>query len=200
MQQTQSVAGLYGGAGIGAVSELEKPVGPKHMASPLADMDDGRARAVDYNNAPGKRHELEPLVGGDIGNLPPPSGGGDGGGADDVDMDDGDSSEEEDEDEDDPALLEAARARLEEGARKYLAAQTHEVVIPSYSAWFEMAHVHAVEKRALPEFFNSRNRSKTPAIYKEYRCASSAVGGPVLTTTGIGTLWSTRTGCGPAST
>ena len=88
-------------------------------------------------------------------------------------MDDNDSDEEEEEDadeEDNPAVLEAARARLEETARKYLAAQTHEVIIPSYSAWFDMSTIHAVERRALPEFFNSRNRSKTPNIYKEYRC------------------------------
>ena len=44
--------------------------------------------------------------------------------------DSGDEGEEED-----PATLEANRLRLEEQARKYLAAQTHEVIIPSYSAW-----------------------------------------------------------------
>jgi hypothetical protein len=32
-----------------------------------------------------------------------------------------------------------------------------------------MSKIHPVERRALPEFFNSRNRSKTPAIYKDYR-------------------------------
>ena len=69
----------------------------------------------------------------------------------------------------DPAQLEAKRQKLEEQARKYLAAQTHEVIIPSYSAWFDMSKIHPVERRALPEFFNSRNRSKTPAIYKDYR-------------------------------
>lgn len=75
----------------------------------------------------------------------------------------------EDNDEEDPAQIEANRLRLEDQARKYLAAQTHEVIIPSYSAWFEMSKIHPVERRALPEFFNSRNRSKTPAIYKDYR-------------------------------
>ncbi|KAJ3494755.1 hypothetical protein NLJ89_g10738 [Agrocybe chaxingu] len=65
--------------------------------------------------------------------------------------------------------LEATRLRLEEQARKYLAAQTHEVIVPSYSAWFDMSKIHPVEQRALPEFFNSRSRSKTPAIYKDYR-------------------------------
>ncbi|KAI0716428.1 SWIRM domain-containing protein, partial [Earliella scabrosa] len=32
-----------------------------------------------------------------------------------------------------------------------------------------MSKIHPVERRALPEFFNSRHRSKTPAIYKDYR-------------------------------
>ncbi|KZT69953.1 SWIRM-domain-containing protein [Daedalea quercina L-15889] len=86
----------------------------------------------------------------------------------------GDGGEEEAEsadenDEEDPAQLEATRLRLEDQARKYLAAQTHEVIIPSYSAWFDMSKIHPIERRALPEFFNSRHRSKTPSIYKDYR-------------------------------
>lgn len=93
----------------------------------------------------------------------------------DVSMGDaGEGAEEEGEsgdenDDEDPAQIEANRLRLEDQARKYLAAQTHEVIIPSYSAWFDMSKIHPVERRALPEFFNSRNRSKTPAIYKDYR-------------------------------
>ena len=85
----------------------------------------------------------------------------------DVEMaeEDGDSEE----DAEDPALVEAHRERIEQQARKYLAAQTHEVIIPSYSAWFDMSTIHSVERKALPEFFNSRNRSKTPSIYKDYR-------------------------------
>ncbi|CAE6485095.1 unnamed protein product [Rhizoctonia solani] len=54
-------------------------------------------------------------------------------------------------------------------AKRYLASQTHDIIIPSYSTWFDMAAIHSVEKRALPEFFNSRNRSKTPTVYKDYR-------------------------------
>ncbi|KAH9933073.1 SWIRM domain-containing protein [Fomitopsis serialis] len=86
----------------------------------------------------------------------------------------GDAGDEEAEsadenDEEDPAQLEATRLRLEDQARKYLAAQTHEVIIPSYSAWFDMSKIHPIERRALPEYFNSRHRSKTPSIYKDYR-------------------------------
>lgn len=47
--------------------------------------------------------------------------------------------------------------------------QTHHIIIPSYSAWFDYNSVHIVEKRALPEFFNSKNKSKTPEIYLAYR-------------------------------
>ncbi|KAI0035443.1 Smarcc1 protein [Vararia minispora EC-137] len=147
---------------------------------------DQGASPVDPETAPGKRSELEPIQGGEIGNIPnepegapgPEIGGAvrvqgeDEGEAADVEMADGNEGEDESGDEneeEDPAQLEANRLRLEEQARKYLAAQTHEVIIPSYSAWFDMSKIHPVERKALPEFFNSRNRSKTPAIYKDYR-------------------------------
>jgi len=47
--------------------------------------------------------------------------------------------------------------------------QTHHIVVPSYSAWFDYNAIHAIEKRGLPEFFNSKNKSKTPEIYLAYR-------------------------------
>ena len=137
------------------------------------------ATPVDPENASGKRGELEPVQGGEIGNIPPfetPAGGEPSSAPlkteEDVDM--GEGAEEEGEsgeenEEEDAAQLEATRMRLEDQARKYLAQQTHQVIVPSYSAWFDMSKIHEVERRALPEFFNSRNRSKTPSIYKEYR-------------------------------
>jgi SWI/SNF related-matrix-associated actin-dependent regulator of chromatin subfamily C len=42
--------------------------------------------------------------------------------------------------------------------------QTHHIVIPSYSAWFDYNAINSVEKRGLSEFFNSKNRSKTPEM------------------------------------
>ncbi|MCJ1434998.1 hypothetical protein MMC27_004368 [Xylographa pallens] len=54
-------------------------------------------------------------------------------------------------------------------ARSHLAIQTHAIVLPSYSTWFDMHKIHQLEEKAMPEFFNSRNRSKTPSIYKDYR-------------------------------
>lgn len=172
---------------------------PKRTASPSPSTSDTKriklnvppqnqgATPVDPDNAPGKRAELDPIQGGDIGNIPndpppapgPETGGkvkvlkGDGEGGEeetaDVEMAEEEAESGEENDDEDPAQLEANRQRVEDQARKYLAAQTHEVIIPSYSAWFDMSKIHPVERRALPEFFNSRNRSKTPSIYKDYR-------------------------------
>lgn len=47
--------------------------------------------------------------------------------------------------------------------------QTHTIVIPSYSSWFCMTRISEVERESLPEFFGSRNRSKTPQVYVKYR-------------------------------
>lgn len=70
------------------------------------------------------------------------------------------------------ALLEdqpAAVAKRMTTARRYLATQTHPVIVPSYATWFSLSTIHPLERRSLPEFFNSKNRSKTPSIYKDYR-------------------------------
>ncbi|KAI9736086.1 MAG: hypothetical protein M1818_006262 [Claussenomyces sp. TS43310] len=61
------------------------------------------------------------------------------------------------------------KASIESSAREHLIAQTHSIILPSYSTWFDMHVINAIERKALPEFFNSRNRSKTPAVYKDYR-------------------------------
>jgi SWI/SNF related-matrix-associated actin-dependent regulator of chromatin subfamily C len=61
------------------------------------------------------------------------------------------------------------KASLETTARSHLAAQTHAIIVPSYSSWFDMHDIHSLEKKSVPEFFNGRNRSKTPAVYKDYR-------------------------------
>lgn len=47
--------------------------------------------------------------------------------------------------------------------------QTHHIIVPSYSAWFDYTCIHEIEKRALPEYFNQKNKSKTPEIYMGYR-------------------------------
>ncbi|KAI9278806.1 hypothetical protein BDA99DRAFT_493181 [Phascolomyces articulosus] len=59
--------------------------------------------------------------------------------------------------------------RQRDAARKYISIQTHEIIIPSYAAWFDISEIHDIERRSLPEFFNNRNQSKTPSVYKDYR-------------------------------
>ncbi|KND05025.1 uncharacterized protein SPPG_00704 [Spizellomyces punctatus DAOM BR117] len=54
-------------------------------------------------------------------------------------------------------------------ASKMLVPQSQEIIIPSYTAWFNMSRIHDIEKRSLPEFFNNKNKSKTPSVYKDYR-------------------------------
>ncbi|KAI8382483.1 hypothetical protein BD560DRAFT_386804 [Blakeslea trispora] len=54
-------------------------------------------------------------------------------------------------------------------ARQYMPIQQFEVIIPSYAAWFDLETIHPIETKGLPEFFNDKNKSKTPSIYKEYR-------------------------------
>lgn len=61
------------------------------------------------------------------------------------------------------------KSGLEASARSHLVSQTHAIILPSYSTWFDMHTIHPIEKKALAEFFNGRNRSKTPAVYKDYR-------------------------------
>jgi hypothetical protein len=67
------------------------------------------------------------------------------------------------------AATTVTKAAAEQSARSHLIDQNHAIILPSYSAWFDMHEVHNLERKALPEFFNNRNRSKTPAVYKDYR-------------------------------
>ena len=46
----------------------------------------------------------------------------------------------------------------------YMTEQTHHIIVPSYAAWFDYTALHAIERRALPEFFNGKNKSKTPEM------------------------------------
>ncbi|KAI4096333.1 MAG: hypothetical protein LQ344_001159 [Seirophora lacunosa] len=79
---------------------------------------------------------------------------------DDVQQPLGDASDEQ---------LGQNKAAQEASARSHLVQQTYSIILPSYSTWFDMHKIHEQERRALPEFFNHRNRSKTDAVYKDYR-------------------------------
>lgn len=125
---------------------------------------------------PGKKYESEPVAGGTLGNLPPePPAEASATGAerpvrtasehdaqapaDGAPAPPGASGES--------GMLDADE--VAQTARKYLSEQTQEVIVPSYSTWFDMGQIHPIERRSLPEFFNNKNRSKTPSIYKDYR-------------------------------
>ncbi|EUC32481.1 hypothetical protein COCVIDRAFT_105059 [Bipolaris victoriae FI3] len=62
-----------------------------------------------------------------------------------------------------------AKADLQSAARSHFVTQTYATIIPSYATWFDMRYIDYRERKALPEFFNNRNRSKTPAVYRDYR-------------------------------
>lgn len=65
---------------------------------------------------------------------------------------------------------ERTKESVERAARAHLISQGKQpIILPSYSTWFDMHQISHIEKKALPEFFNNRNRSKTPAVYKDYR-------------------------------
>uniref|UniRef100_A0A8C5EDZ6 SWI/SNF related, matrix associated, actin dependent regulator of chromatin subfamily c member 2 n=1 Tax=Gouania willdenowi TaxID=441366 RepID=A0A8C5EDZ6_GOUWI len=59
--------------------------------------------------------------------------------------------------------------RLMDASEDNVTEQTHHIIIPSYSAWFDYNCIHEIERRALPEFFNGKNKSKTPEIFLAYR-------------------------------
>ncbi len=66
-------------------------------------------------------------------------------------------------------VREKPKEHTENAAREHLMKQAHSIILPSYSTWFDMTVIHPIERKSLPEFFNHRNRSKTPAVYKDYR-------------------------------
>ncbi|XP_077453985.1 uncharacterized protein LOC144072678 isoform X2 [Stigmatopora argus] len=70
---------------------------------------------------------------------------------------------------DDEDQSKAEISRLMDAGEDNVTEQTHHIIIPSYSAWFDYNCIHEIERRALPEFFNGKNKSKTPEIYLAYR-------------------------------
>lgn len=95
-----------------------------------------------------KDHELQPLKGGSITELDEP----------------------EDKTEENSQTGKTSESNTQDdGQEDNVTEQTHHIIIPSYSAWFDYNSIHEIEKRAMPEFFNSRNKSKTPEIYLAYR-------------------------------
>lgn len=58
---------------------------------------------------------------------------------------------------------------LEDRALRFLAKQTHPVVMPSFAAWFNISEIHDIERRSLPDFFDSSSIYKSPKAYKDTR-------------------------------
>lgn len=125
----------------------------------VTDLDEEMERSVSGDRAPGSSGAT-PGVGGGSGGAGSGAGAGTGGGGGD-DSQAGktsDSSNTQD-------FPQGKDADLEDNVTE----QTHHIIVPSYSAWFDYNSIHVVEKRALPEFFNGKNKSKTPEIFMAYR-------------------------------
>ncbi|XP_019875838.1 SWI/SNF complex subunit SMARCC2 isoform X2 [Aethina tumida] len=93
-----------------------------------------------------KDHELQPLKGGSL-----------------IELDETDDKGE------DSQTAKSDSNTQDDGQEDNVTEQTHHIIIPSYSSWFDYNAIHEVEKRAMPEFFNGKNKSKTPEIYLAYR-------------------------------
>lgn len=55
------------------------------------------------------------------------------------------------------AELENAKRLFQERAKSYLVDQQQHVVVPSYSAWFDISKIHSIEKKLFPDFFPLKN-------------------------------------------
>ncbi|XP_033624247.1 SWI/SNF complex subunit SMARCC2-like isoform X2 [Asterias rubens] len=67
------------------------------------------------------------------------------------------------------AELEEKEKQTPDTQEEQVTEQTHHIIVPSYSAWFDYNSLHAIERRALPEFFNGKNKSKSPEVFMAYR-------------------------------
>ncbi|XP_053288733.1 SWI/SNF complex subunit SMARCC1 [Pleuronectes platessa] len=122
------------------------------------DLDDSSAGAsleegsVSKNASSKKDSESTPVKGGNVADL------------DDMEDDSVLSGGKDDEDQG-----KAEINRLIDAGEDNVTEQTHHIIIPSYAAWFDYNCIHEIERRALPEFFNGKNKSKTPEIFLAYR-------------------------------
>uniref|UniRef100_A0A672HVJ8 Chromo domain-containing protein n=1 Tax=Salarias fasciatus TaxID=181472 RepID=A0A672HVJ8_SALFA len=75
--------------------------------------------------------------------------------------------------------------RLMDAGEDNVTEQTHHIIIPSYAAWFDYNCIHEIERRALPEFFNGKNKSKTPEMLVHSSICTATVFTHVCLTSGI---------------
>jgi SWI/SNF related-matrix-associated actin-dependent regulator of chromatin subfamily C len=127
--------------------EMEAEDLTKDMEEPTPEPNIVEVNSSMPNQNSKKDHELQPLKGGSVTDL----------------------EESEERGEDSQNGKNSDSNTQDDGQEDNVTEQTHHIIIPSYSAWFDYNAIHEVEKRALPEFFNGRNKSKTPEIYLAYR-------------------------------
>ena len=41
---------------------------------------------------------------------------------------------------------------------------TSHIIVPAKASWFNKSTIHIIEKRSLPEFFDEKNKAKTPEV------------------------------------
>lgn len=49
--------------------------------------------------------------------------------------------------------VEKLQHEFQESAKRYLVEQTTQVIVPSFSKWFDLSKIHDIEKKSLPDFF-----------------------------------------------
>lgn len=49
--------------------------------------------------------------------------------------------------------VEKLQHEFQESAKRYLVEQTAQVIVPSFSKWFDLSKIHDIEKKSLPDFF-----------------------------------------------
>lgn len=129
--------------------EIEPEDLTKDMAEPTPEPSIVEVSPSSASQMGKKDHELQPLKGGSVTDL--------------------DETEDRGEDSQTGKNSDSNTQDKDDGQEDNVTEQTHHIIIPSYSAWFDYNSIHDLEKRALPEFFNARNKSKTPEIYMAYR-------------------------------
>ncbi|KAK5641783.1 hypothetical protein RI129_010330 [Pyrocoelia pectoralis] len=129
--------------------EIEPEDLTKDMEEPIPEPNIVEVSPSSASQLSKKDHELQPLKGGSVTDL--------------------DETEDRCDDSQMGKNSDSNTQDKEDSQEDNVTEQTHHIIIPSYSAWFDYNSIHDLEKRALPEFFNGRNKSKTPEIYMAYR-------------------------------
>ncbi|XP_072021205.1 SWI/SNF complex subunit SMARCC2-like isoform X4 [Amphiura filiformis] len=109
------------------------------------------------NTRSGRDSDMQPIKGGSVADM------------DETRDENADTSKEDMDETTDSTTDEKKNKEKSSEQEDNVTEQTHHIIVPSYSAWFDYNSIHAIERRALPEFFNAKNKSKTPEVYVAYR-------------------------------